>query len=207
VRDPRARIRRIEDLHGGRARKRDGLDIRSQRRNLGASLDYTLLPGLMLSVTGRNEKRDGTRPFGFGTYIRRQGLSGIPGTGAGNFWRETVEARGVELLEPLDYSTTEFGATLAFAKNGHSFSGGFFQSEFRNDITTLYFDNPFEATPGRASATIFDPNADQEPGAPNGNNNLRGLVARSVDSSRRTMTTSAHSVRRRSNFRGRPVST
>jgi len=154
-------------------------DLQTHRKNLGASLDYTLLPGLTLSVTGRNEKRDGTRPLGFGTYIRRQGLSGIPGTGAGNFWRETVEARGVELIEPLDYDTTEFGTTLAYAKNGHSFSGGFFQSEFRNDTTALYFDNPFEAGPGRASATIFDPNSDQEPGAPNGNNQLRGLVARS----------------------------
>lgn len=154
-------------------------DLRTHRKNLGAELDYTLFPGLTLTVTGRNEKRDGTRPLGFGTYIRRQGLSGTPGTGAGNFWRETVEARGVELIEPLDYDTTELGATVAFVKNGHSFSAGAFQSEFRNDTTALYFDNPFEATPGRASATIFDPNSDQEPGAPNGNNNLRGLVARS----------------------------
>jgi hypothetical protein len=154
-------------------------DLQTHRKNLGAALDYTLLPGLTLSVTGRNEQRDGTRPFGFGTYIRRQALSGIPGTGANNFWRETVEARGVELIEPLDYETTEFGATLAFAKNGNSFSAGVFQSEFRNDITALYFDNPFEAGPGRASATIFDPKSDQEPGAPNGNNQLRGLVARS----------------------------
>jgi hypothetical protein len=154
-------------------------DLRTERKNLGAELDYTLLPGLTLTVSGRNEKREGTRPFGFGTYIRRQALAGIPGTGAGNFWRETVEARGVELIEPLDYSTTEFGATVAFVKNGNSVSAGVFQSEFHNDITALYFDNPFEASPGRASATIFDPNSDQEPAAPNGNNNLRGLVARS----------------------------
>jgi hypothetical protein len=154
-------------------------DLRTHRKDLNGSFDFELGRGLSLSVIGRNETRDGTRPLGFGTYIRRQALSGVPGTGAGSFWRETVEARGVELIEPLDYKTTEFGATLTWARSGHSASAGVFASRFRNDITALYFDNPFEGSPGRASATIFDPAADQEPASPNGNNNLRGLTARS----------------------------
>jgi hypothetical protein len=154
-------------------------DIGHGRKDLGAAFDYQLGGGLTLSLTGRNERRDGTRPLGFGTYIRRQGLANTPGTGAGNFWRETVEARGVELIEPLDYTTNEFGATLTWARNGNSASAGVVASEFENDITSLYFDNPFEASPGRASAITFDPKAEQEPGAPNGNNNLRGLFARS----------------------------
>jgi len=154
-------------------------DLRAHRKDLNGTLDFELGHGLSLAVTGRNETRDGTKPLGFGTYIRRQALSGVPGTGAGNFWRETVEARGVELIEPLDYKTTEFGATLTWAKSGHTASAGVFASRFRNDITALYFDNPFEGSPGRASATIFDRAADQEPASPNGNNNLRGLTARS----------------------------
>lgn len=155
-------------------------DLGTQRKNLGATLDYALGHGFSLNLTGRNEKRDGTKPLGFGTYIRRQALANTPGTGAGNFWRETVEARGVELIEPLDYDTTEFGATLTWARNGNSASAGLFASDFNNDTTSLYFDNPFEASPGRASAITFDPKAEQEPGSPNGNNNLRGLVARSA---------------------------
>lgn len=151
----------------------------TEREDLNASLDFTIVPGLTLSVTGRNDERDGTRALGFGTYIRRQGLSGVPGTGAGNFWRETVEVRGSELIEPIDWKTQEFGATLTWAKKGQSASAGVFASNFRNDITALYFDNPFEASPGRASASIFDPRSDQEPGSPNGNNQLRGLYARS----------------------------
>lgn len=155
-------------------------DLNTKRKDLKASLDFKLAKAFTLSLTGRYETRAGTKPLGFGTYIRRQGLSGTPGTGAGFFWRETVEARGSELVEPLDYNTAEVGATLTWAKNGHSATAGWFGSRFRNDITALYFDNPFEASPGRASATIFDPRADQEPAAPNGNNNLRGLYARSV---------------------------
>ncbi len=154
-------------------------DLATQRKNLGAALDYDFGYGLSLNLTGRNEKRDGTKPLGFGTYIRRQGLAGTPGTGAGNFWRETIEPRGVELIEPLDYNTTEFGATLSWLKKGNSASAGVFASEFRNDTTSLFFDNPFEASPGRASAITFDPAFEQEPSSPNGNNNLRGITARS----------------------------
>jgi hypothetical protein len=155
-------------------------DLQTQRKDLKGALDFKLAKALTLSLNGRYETRDGMKPLGFGTYIRRQGLSGTPGTGAGFFWRETVEARGSELVEPLDYKTAEAGATLTWSKNGHSAAAGWFGSRFRNDITSLYFDNPFEASPGRSSASIFDPRADQEPASPNGNNNLRGLSARSV---------------------------
>lgn len=155
------------------------IDLQTKRKDLKGALDFELGRGLTLGLTGRYELKEGTKPLGFGTYIRRQGLSGVPGTGAGFFWRETIEARGSELIEPLDYKTAEVGATLNWAKNGHSASAGWFGSRFRNDITALYFDNPFEGTPGRASASIFDPRSDQEPAAPNGNNNLRGLYSRS----------------------------
>jgi hypothetical protein len=154
-------------------------DLETRRKDLKGSLDVRVARGLTLGLIGRYERREGTKPLGFGTYIRRQGLSGVPGTGAGFFWRETIEARGSELVEPLDYKTTEMGATLTWARNGHSASAGWFGSRFRNDTTSLVFDNPFEASPGRASASIFDPRSDQEPAAPNGNNNLRGLYARS----------------------------
>lgn len=154
-------------------------DLKTERKDLKGALDFTFTPELTLSLTALNEKKDGTKPLGFGTYIRRQALSGTPGTGAGSFWRESVEARGNELVEPLQYKTAEFGATLTWAKNGHSAAAGWFGSRFRNDIHALYFDNPFEASPGRATSTIFDPKSDQETGAPNGNNNFRGLFARS----------------------------
>lgn len=155
-------------------------DIVSDRKDVKGHLDFDLGRSLVVGLTGRYELRGGTKPLGFGTYIRRQGLAGTPGTGAGNFWRETVEARGSELIEPIDYKTTEMGATLTWSKKGHSIAGGWFGSRFRNDITALYFDNPFEGSPGRASASLFDPRADQEPASPNGNNALRGLYDRSA---------------------------
>lgn len=156
------------------------MELGTKRKDLDGGLGFVLAPGFTLRLDGKYEQKDGTKALGFGTYIRRQGLTGIPGTGAGNFWRETIEARGNELVEPVDWKTSEFGASLQWAKNGHSASAGVFLSRFRNDVTALYFDNPFEATTGRASATVFDPASDQEPASPNGNNNLRGLYARSA---------------------------
>lgn len=154
-------------------------ELGTKRKDLDGGLEVALAAGFSLRLDGRVEQKNGTKALGFGTYIRRQALAGTPGTGAGNFWRETVEARGSELIEPVDWKTSEFGATLQWAKNGHSASAGYFASRFRNDVTALYFDNPFEAGPGRASASIFDPKSDQEPASPNGNNNLRGLYSRS----------------------------
>ncbi len=154
-------------------------DLQTKRKDLNGALDFKIASGLTLGVTGSYGKREGTKPLGFGTYIRRQGLAGVPGTGAGSFWRETVESRGRELVEPLDHTVTEGGGTLTWSKKGHTVAAGWFGSSFRNDITSLYFDNPFEGAPGRASASVFNPASDQEPPAPAGNNTLRGLYARS----------------------------
>ena len=155
-------------------------DLRTKRKDLAGALDFRLARGLTLGLKGGYGTREGTRPLGFGTYVRRQALTGVPGTGAGQFWRETVEVRGNELVEPLDHAVTEGGVTLTWAKKGHSIVAGWFGSRFRNDTSALYFDNPFEPPPGRASASIFNPASDQEPAAPFGNNQLRGLYARSV---------------------------
>lgn len=154
-------------------------DLRTKRKDLAGALEFELARGLTLGLSGSYGRREGTKPLGFGTYVRRQALTGVPNTGRGTFWNETVEARGNELVEPLDQAITEGGVTLTWAKKGHTLTAGWFGSSFRNDITALYFDNPFEGTPGRASATIFNPASDQETGAPFGNNQLRGLYARS----------------------------
>jgi hypothetical protein len=154
-------------------------DIGTKRKDLDGTLGFKIARGLTLNLKGGYGTREGTRPLGFGTYIRRQGLTGVPGTGAGNFWRETIEPRGSELVEPLDQNVTEGGVTLTWTKKGHSIAAGWFGSYFRNDTSALYFDNPFEGAPGRASASVFAPASDQEPAAPAGNNNFRGLYARS----------------------------
>jgi len=157
----------------------DPFDLQTRRKDLNGALEWKLASGVTLALTGTYGKREGTRPLGFGTYIRRQGLTGVPGTGAGSFWRETVESRGSELVEPVDHNVAEGGVNLTWAKKGHTITAGWFGSAFRNDTSQLFFDSPFEATPGRASASIFNPAADQEPAAPAGNNALRGLYARS----------------------------
>jgi MtrB/PioB family decaheme-associated outer membrane protein len=168
---------RLSELLASAARP---LDLRTQRKAASGELSYELTHHLSLRVESRYEERSGTKPSSVGTYVRRQALSGIPSTGAGFFWRESIEVRGQELIEPLDYRIPELNLSASWSKKGHSVVVGWEGSWFRNDITTLRFDNPFEAAAGRASASIFDPRADQEPAAPNGNNAMRGLYAQSA---------------------------
>lgn len=156
------------------------VDLRYDRKATNGELSLKAGEALTFTLTGRYEEREGTKPLSVGTYVRRQALAGIPGTGAGSFWRETIEPRGHELVEPLTYKIPELNLSLAWSRKGHSAVVGWEGSYFRSDITRLYFDNPFEAVLGRASASIFDPNSDQEPAAPNGNNQLRGLYSRSA---------------------------
>ncbi|HET8647823.1 MAG TPA: MtrB/PioB family outer membrane beta-barrel protein, partial [Vicinamibacteria bacterium] len=156
------------------------LDLRSERQAATGDFTYDLNDSLSFAVSGRYERRQGTRPLAVGTYTRRQALAGVPGTGAGSFWRETIEARGQELIEPVDQTIPELTLSGTWSRKGHSVSIGWHGSWFRNDATALYFDNPFEASTGRASAILFDPRSDQEPAAPSGNNALRGLYARSA---------------------------
>lgn len=156
------------------------IDLRTQRQGTDGSFDYKLSTALSFNVLGRYEEREGVKPLSVGTYIRRQALPGIPNTGPGNFWRETIEPRGQELAEPVNEQVSELGASLTWAQKGHSVAAGWLGSWFRNDTPALYFDNPFEAVVGRASANTFNPASDQEPPAPNGNNNFRGLYARSA---------------------------
>lgn len=156
------------------------LELRTQRQTTSGELSYKVTEAFSLTVVGRYEEREGTRPLGVGTYIRRQALAGISGTGPGSFWRETIEPRGQELVEPLAYKVPELNVSATWGKKGHSVVVGWEGSWFRNDITALYFDNPFEGGLGRASATTFDPRSDQEPASPQGNNSLRGLYARSA---------------------------
>jgi hypothetical protein len=141
------------------ARQRAAPSTSDEAQDLNGALDFKVARGLTLSLSGTYGTREGTKPLGFGTYIRRQALTGVPGTGAGQFWRETVESRGNELAEPLDHAVTEGGVTLTWARKGYSIAAGWSGSYFRNNTSALYFDNPFEVRQA-SSATIFNRTGD-----------------------------------------------
>lgn len=157
------------------------IDLRARRDIARGEAVFKLGEGVDLTVNARHQKRSGSRAIDMGTYIRRQAIAGVPGTGPGFFDAERIESRILEVPEPLDHRSTDVGASLGFSRKRGSFAAGWEGSWFRNRVSTLYWNNPFEAFPSVASSTIgLAPQFDQEPSAPNGNNTLRGRYARSA---------------------------
>lgn len=157
------------------------IDLRTQRDVARGELSFRLAEGLDVTVSGRHEKRDGTRALSTGTYIRRQAIAGQPGTGTGSFDRERFEPRGIEVPEPIDHRATDVGVSATFSRKRGILSVGWTGSWFSNRVDTLYWNNPFEAVPSLASSTGgLLPQFDQEPPAPLGNAANRGRYARAA---------------------------
>lgn len=122
------------------------------RRDTGtAALDFSILDGWDLNVGARHEERTGNRRTGAGTYTRKQTVE--PGTGAGSFDRERFESRGLEMPEPVDYRTTDYGVSTTFHRRQGFLTVGFEGSAFSNHIDTLTWDNPYEAFPSVSSTS------------------------------------------------------
>jgi MtrB/PioB family decaheme-associated outer membrane protein len=126
------------------------LEIGVRRDTGAAALDFALMEGWDVHVGARQEERKGTRRTSVGTYTRRQTVE--PGTGAGSFDRERFEPRGLEMPEPVDYRSTDYGVSTTFHQRLGFLTLGFEGSAFSNHLDTLTWDNPYEAFPSVASA-------------------------------------------------------
>lgn len=157
------------------------IDLRSRRDVAASEMIFKVAEGFDLTVTGRNEKRKGNRALSVGTYIRRQAIAGEPGTGPGFFDAERIEPRINEMPEPYDQRSTDVGFVATLSRKRGMLSAGWDGSWFKNYNSTLYWNNPFEASPSVASSTIgLAPSFDQEPAAPFGSATLRGRFAQSA---------------------------
>lgn len=154
------------------------IDIGFERKKGGFATSFPLVGSVALHLEGTSERWQGNRRIATGTYIRRQAIAGEPGTGPGFFDRERVEPRGLELPEPIDYRVHEFGASASVRfRRGYAIAGGHV-STFDNRVSTLFWNNPFEASPSATSSTTgLNPGVEQEPPAPVGIQNNRGRAA------------------------------
>ncbi|MEW5806063.1 MAG: MtrB/PioB family outer membrane beta-barrel protein [Acidobacteriota bacterium] len=110
------------------------------QRNEGRfGLRWTPVAHWSFNLNAVREKRNGYRPLGSGTYLRTTGIADPDGVGTDSIY----PVRGLELPEPIDYTTTmlEFGAKFTHKR---FFAGVAYQvSDFENNIPTLTYDNPF----------------------------------------------------------------
>lgn len=150
------------------------IDLKTRRDVAAARFALDATEAWQLGLWGRNQETQGTSRIGTGTYIRRQAIAGVPGTGANNFDRERIEPRTAELPLPIDWQAQEGGLD-----SGYRFARGFvdfgwMQSRFENRITSLTWDNPFEGAPGASSSPSgLNPGSEQEPAGANTNNRGR----------------------------------
>jgi len=94
------------------------------RDKVKAYMDLTALDPLSLRVEFGKEYRDGTRPS-FGSF----------GTASTT----------VEIFEPLDHETTEMKVIAEYAKRPFFLNATYYFSNFKNNVDTLTWDNPFRA--------------------------------------------------------------
>lgn len=101
-------------------------DLRTRRDVANLALTYSATPNVDFNLTFRNTRKTGAYPWG-GSF----GLGGAIAT---------------ELPVPVDHRTTDVGTSLEFANERGYARFGYDGSFFRNNVTTLTWDNPSRIT-------------------------------------------------------------
>ncbi|MCC7007440.1 MAG: MtrB/PioB family outer membrane beta-barrel protein [Acidobacteria bacterium] len=99
-------------------------DLKSQRHIFTGGGQYIATSGITITGNVRQINRDGAVPFG------------------GSFGHSQV----VETLAPVKHQTTDFDSNAEYQRGSLLVRGGYTGSWFRNDVTSLTFDNPFRVT-------------------------------------------------------------
>jgi MtrB/PioB family decaheme-associated outer membrane protein len=129
------------------------IDISLERERTRLDFDLGTLKGLSWDVSLFNEKRTGLRPYGasFGF------------------------SNATEIVEPIDYDTSEVTARGEWAGKNGGLVFGFRSSRFENSIKSVTWDNPFRATDST------DPGAYSAPGSGSINGPATGRNALAPD--------------------------
>ena len=102
----------------------EAIDIELKRKKAELNADLFALEPFGFRVEMGRERKEGTKPF-FGAF-------GLDNT--------------VEIPAPINYDTTELKAIAEYAKNPLHLNLSYALSLFKNNISTLTWDNPFRAT-------------------------------------------------------------
>lgn len=101
-------------------------DLRTRRDVASFALTYSATPNVDFNLTFKNTQKTGAYPWG--------GSFGISG------------AIATEMPVPVDHRTTDFGSYLEYANDRGYARLGYDGSFFRNNVTTLVWDNPSRIT-------------------------------------------------------------
>ena len=113
---------------GAAVAQANGFDLRQQRDVLSLALTYSATRNLDLNVSVKNTMKNGQQPW------------------AGTFGFSDA----VELAAPIDTRTTEVGTSLEWSNQHGLVHVGYDGSFFRNNISSLVWDNPLRITDSSA---------------------------------------------------------
>lgn len=133
----------------------DPTSFRLERERASVNMGYSVTPDVKTWVKVSQERRDGARVIGAGTYERYvQGGGGLAHTS------DQFVATGMELAEPINYRTTTFNAGGGIYKKGWLVDAEYTLTDFDNGFRSFAWSNPFRTSDlGAKSAAGADNNA------------------------------------------------
>lgn len=124
-----------------------------QRERTGFNFDYLLAGGAKLWAKVSDEKRTGLRRINAGSYERYN--NGVTTTTAGVGNRSHVadyfQVEGIELPETIDYRTVNVSLGAGIYKSAWMVDVAYTMTDFKNNIHSLVWDNPFRITGAAAT--------------------------------------------------------
>lgn len=133
----------------------DPTSFKLERERASMNLGYNVTPDVKTWVKVSQERRDGARVIGAGTYERyAQGAAGLTHT------EDQFVVTGTELAEPISYRTTTVNAGGGIYKKGWLVDAEYTLTDFDNGFRSFAWSNPFRTTDlGAKSAAGADNNA------------------------------------------------
>lgn len=118
-----------------------------ERERSSVNMGYNVAPDVKTWVKVSQERRDGARQIGVGTYERyAQGATGLTHT------EDQFVPSGIELAEPINYRTTTFNAGGGIYKKGWLVDAEYTLTDFDNGFRSFAWSNPFRTTDSGAKA-------------------------------------------------------
>ena len=118
---------------------RRDIELETMRKTGTAGFGYSLGSNADFKISFKQETKEGTKSIG-----------GTAGTGGGN-------ARSIVLPEPVDYTTDELRASVAYNSEKTQLQFDYYLSQFNNDKKSITWNNPFTGTNFPTTALISLP--------------------------------------------------
>lgn len=119
----------------------DPTTFKLERERAAVKLDFSVTPEVKTWVKAGQERRDGDRQIGAGTYERfARGASGLTHT------EDQFMVNGIEFAEPIHYKTTTLNVGGGLYKKDWLVDAEYTFTDFDNGLRSVVWANPFRTT-------------------------------------------------------------